>query len=296
MVMRPPLADPTSIPDREVAQVARDLLRRAERSAGSRWRSGGRRSTPGSSPGPRASPAFKTNLFRFVDVFPACVDADDVARHLVEYLDDPSSPAVVRRGLGPVRRGLPGARRLASASARRGIERMAARFIVGATIEQVVVAKLARVGRGASPRRVDFLGEKTVTAADADAYAAQGARRCRRLGEAARGWPERPLLERDPWGQLGRANVSIKPTALSPHLVATSIDLGVEEAIDRLVPVLAAATRHGVTLNFDSEHDETQGRGLHARTYDRRRAGRTGRTSAAWCRHTDAMRRRTSRR
>ena len=31
-----------------------------------------------------------------------------------------------------------------------------------------------------------------------------------------------------------------------------------EEAIDRLVPVLAAAKRHGVTLNFDTEHDESK--------------------------------------
>ena len=134
---------------------------------------------------------------------------------------------------------------------------MAERFIVGATTE-AVVAKLATTWAEGFATTLDFLGEKTVTAADADAYAAKVLDAVVRLGEAAREWPERPLLERDPWGQIGRANVSIKPTALSPHLVATSTDLGVEEAIDRLVPVLAAAKRHRVTLNFDTEHDESK--------------------------------------
>ncbi len=250
------MTPPAAPLDSDVVRTARELLRSAERSAGSRWREAVDADARLLAWTTR-SPAFKTNLFRFVDVFPACVDADDVARHLVEYLDDPSSPAVVRRGLGPVRRGLPGARRLASGVARRGIERMAERFIVGATTE-AVVAKLAATWAEGFGTTLDFLGEKTVTAADADAYAAKVLDAVVRLGEAARGWPERPLLERDPWGQVGRANVSIKPTALSPHLVATSIALGVEEAIDRLVPVLAAAQRHRVTLNFDTEHDESK--------------------------------------
>ena len=250
------MTPPAAPLDTDVVRTARELLRSAERSAGSRWREAVDADARLLAWTTR-SPAFKTNLFRFVDVFPACVDADDVARHLVEYLDDPSSPAVVRRGLGPVRRGLPGARRLASGVARRGIERMAERFIVGATTE-AVVAKLATTWAEGFATTLDFLGEKTVTAADADAYAAKVLDAVVRLGEAARAWPERPLLERDPWGQIGRANVSIKPTALSPHLVATSTDLGVEEAIDRLVPVLAAAKRHRVTLNFDTEHDESK--------------------------------------
>ena len=32
-----------------------------------------------------AKGAFKTQLFRFVDVFPGCRDDDDVMRHLQEY-------------------------------------------------------------------------------------------------------------------------------------------------------------------------------------------------------------------
>src|SRR2546423_15521612 len=47
-----------------------------------------------------AKGAFKTQLFRFVDVFPGCRDDDDVMRHLREYFDGAATPAPLRLGLG----------------------------------------------------------------------------------------------------------------------------------------------------------------------------------------------------
>ncbi len=44
--------------------------------------------------------AFKTQLFRFVDVFPGCRDDDDVMRHLQEYFEGDTTPAPLRLGLG----------------------------------------------------------------------------------------------------------------------------------------------------------------------------------------------------
>ncbi|MDQ1569268.1 MAG: RHH-type transcriptional regulator, proline utilization regulon repressor / proline dehydrogenase, partial [Actinomycetota bacterium] len=46
-----------------------------------------------------AKGAFKTQLFRFVDVFPGCRDDDDVMRHLQEYFDGGATPAPLRLGL-----------------------------------------------------------------------------------------------------------------------------------------------------------------------------------------------------
>ena len=45
-------------------------------------------------------PSFKTQLFRFVDVFPATVDDADVLRHLEEYFEGADVPRVVDLGLG----------------------------------------------------------------------------------------------------------------------------------------------------------------------------------------------------
>ena len=45
-------------------------------------------------------PSFKTQLFRFVDVFPATVDDEDVMRHLDEYFAGSDVPKALDLGLG----------------------------------------------------------------------------------------------------------------------------------------------------------------------------------------------------
>src|SRR6186997_3655281 len=44
-------------------------------------------------------PAFKTQLFRFVDVFPALDGNDDVARHLAEYFEGVAVPRLLDLGV-----------------------------------------------------------------------------------------------------------------------------------------------------------------------------------------------------
>src|SRR3954468_23704216 len=47
-----------------------------------------------------ARPAFKTQLFRFVDVFPAMVADADVARHIHEYFEGHDAPKALDLGIG----------------------------------------------------------------------------------------------------------------------------------------------------------------------------------------------------
>src|SRR5688572_30977650 len=44
-------------------------------------------------------PAFKTQLFRFVDVFPALEEREDIARHLAEYFDGVEVPKALDLGV-----------------------------------------------------------------------------------------------------------------------------------------------------------------------------------------------------
>src|SRR3954467_11626964 len=83
-------------------------------------------------------PAFKTQLFRFVDVFPALDGDDDVARHLGEYFDGVEIPKLLDLGVelaDPV----PFGRSLEARVARRNIRRMAEQFIVGETPHEAVL-------------------------------------------------------------------------------------------------------------------------------------------------------------
>ena len=75
-------------------------------------------------------PSFKTQLFRFVDVFPATTDDADVLRHLDEYFEGADVPKVLDLGLD-VADHLPFGKAAAAGLARRNITRGAEQFIVG---------------------------------------------------------------------------------------------------------------------------------------------------------------------
>ena len=79
-----------------------------------------------------AHPRFKTQLFRFVDVFPACRDSADVLRHLEEYFADVEIPRALGFGLG-VAEVLPFGATISAAAARRNVMLMARQLIAGAT-------------------------------------------------------------------------------------------------------------------------------------------------------------------
>src|SRR5438552_1837171 len=93
-------------------------------------------------------PSFKTQLFRFVDVFPATTDDADVLRHLEEYFELADVPRTLDLGLGVADR-VPFGKAVSASVARRNITRMAEQFIVGTSPEEAV-AGLHRLWRQGS--------------------------------------------------------------------------------------------------------------------------------------------------
>jgi RHH-type proline utilization regulon transcriptional repressor/proline dehydrogenase/delta 1-pyrroline-5-carboxylate dehydrogenase len=204
-------------------------------------------------------PPFKTQLFRFVDVFPACRDDADVLRHLEEYFDGNDGvdvPKALDLGID-VAEHAPFGAHVSAAVARRNIRRMARQFIAGAT-PVAALPKLARLWRRGEATTVDLLGEKTAITADAERYAARVDELLGTLMAGSATWPERPYLETDPWGRLPRANVSVKPTALSPLFGPLTASEGLEEALARLRPIVRRAAVDGATIHLDTEHDDAK--------------------------------------
>jgi RHH-type proline utilization regulon transcriptional repressor/proline dehydrogenase/delta 1-pyrroline-5-carboxylate dehydrogenase len=199
-------------------------------------------------------PHFKAGLFRFVDVFPACTSPQDVLDHLDEYVITDDTPGVVRAGLG-VAHAMPFGARAARAAARGGIHRMAGQFIGGATPADAM-ARVSDLWNDGYATTVDLLGEKTLTLADADGYVARVRAMLDALATTTPGWPAKPLLERDPWGPIPRANISVKASALAPLLAPATADAGIAEALERLAPILDAARNVDATIHLDTEHDE----------------------------------------
>ena len=199
-----------------------------------------------------ARPAFKTQLFRFVDVFPALEDREDIARHLAEYFDGVDVPKPLDLGVDLADK-VPFGAAIEARVARKNIARMAEQFIVGATPAEAV-AGLHRLWRHGSAATVDLLGEKTVVAREADRYQARVLELLDALCTAAPSWAPDDHLERDDLGALPRVNVSIKPTALATHYEPLSRAEGLEGAKERIRPILRTARDRGAHVHFDMEH------------------------------------------
>ncbi|MET0902502.1 MAG: proline dehydrogenase family protein [Acidimicrobiales bacterium] len=197
-------------------------------------------------------PAFKTQLFRFVDVFPALEEREDIARHLAEYFDGVEVPKALDLGVDLADK-VPFGAAIEARVARKNISRMAEQFIVGSTPAEAV-ARLHALWRTGSAATVDLLGEKTVVGSEADRYQARVLELLDALCTAAPTWAPDDLLERDDLGPLARVNVSIKPTALATHYEPLSRREGLDGAKERIRPILQMARDRDAHVHFDMEH------------------------------------------
>ncbi len=201
-------------------------------------------------------PSFKTQLFRFVDVFPATSDDGDVLRHLEEYFDRVDLPKIVDLGLGLVEQ-VPLGDKISTAVARRSISRMAQQFIVGRDAVDAV-QKLGTLWNAGTASTVDVLGEKTVTADEAARYATRVDDLLSELLRASCAWNANALLDYDDLSAIARVNVSVKPTALSPRFAPLTADEGIAEIKERLRPILRKARDGGALVHVDMEHYEVK--------------------------------------
>jgi RHH-type proline utilization regulon transcriptional repressor/proline dehydrogenase/delta 1-pyrroline-5-carboxylate dehydrogenase len=190
-------------------------------------------------------------LFRFVDVVPACRNLDDLARHLTGFLgeiDGSTPPIAAAMRMGGTRAG----RAALGAAAAAGVRHMAHRFIVGETVRDATAVLRGLWDHGVATS-VDLLGEATITAAEADRYAARCREALGQLTAVYGGLPPRPRLEGDGLGPLPRANLSVKVSALTPLLRPDAPELGQRDAAVRLRALLRAAHELGAHLHIDME-------------------------------------------
>lgn len=190
-------------------------------------------------------------LFRFVDVVPACRSLDDLATHLSAFLDEvEEQPPSVRAAMkmAHTRAG----RTALGAAGAAGVRHMAHRFIVGED-PAAALPTLRRLWHDGIASSVDLLGEATVTAAEADRYAARCAAALDTLAGAYARLDPAPTLEHDSLGPIARANLSVKVSALTPLLRADAPERGQRDAAPRLRELLRRAHALGAHLHIDME-------------------------------------------
>ena len=202
-------------------------------------------------------PAFKVQLFRFIDVLPAVASDQAVVRLAEEYFGALHGQIFgLQWGFKALAATSVGAT-ITGKSIRHQVEQMARTFIAGGSVEEAlpVLATLWKDGRTWS---VDLLGEATISDTEADRYRDRCIEALTLLGQAVGTWPSSSMLERDHLGALPRAQLSLKISALTSRL--DPIDpIGTYRAVaTRLHPIVEQAAHLDCGLIFDMEQAETK--------------------------------------
>ncbi|MEL7239808.1 MAG: proline dehydrogenase family protein, partial [Planctomycetota bacterium] len=200
-------------------------------------------------------PAFKVQLFRFVDTFPTLRTPDQIYEHLMDYMSQPGvkAPPMIATGMkaGGVMKGT-FAKTMASQ-----ITGMANGFIAG-TDAKDALPKLTKLWKNGLAFSVDLLGEACVSDAEADMYLQKYLDLVENLPAAVKDWTPNERLEKDHLGDIPRTNVSIKVSSLTAQTDPIAFERVIDQSMARIVPILEAAKSRGVFINFDMESFATK--------------------------------------
>ena len=159
-------------------------------------------------------PAFKTQLFRFVDVLPTLQSSAEIVRHLQEYLGDKAvelNPAL-KAGLA-VSSYAPA---LVATPVKAQIVDMANQFVAGESGEDLLkqIRRNAKLGLATT---IDLLGETVVNDAEADAFLQRNLEVLDSVSKFYAKETEPAFSDIGPRGALPRLNLSVKISALTPR-------------------------------------------------------------------------------
>ena len=196
-------------------------------------------------------PAFKAQLFRFVDVLPTLNSSADIVRHLQEYLGDQAvalHPAL-KAGLGAA--GFAPA--LVAKPVKAQVVDMARQFVAGEDAAALVKRLLANAKAGIATT-IDLLGETVVSEAEADAFLQRNLDILNTVAGALDQHPEPAAsdlgVNRAPFPRL---SLSVKISALAPDVHPSDPAASIPALQKRLRPILRRATEVGAFVNFDME-------------------------------------------
>lgn len=192
-----------------------------------------------------ADPEFRVKLLRFVDVLPTLRTTKAVADHVRQYFRGTHRP-LIETASGLASSGV--FRPILSQVVRRGVFAMAGRFIAGATPEEAIPT-LRELAKDGVSYTVDLLGEETLSDAEADAYKDRYVQLISTLSNATE-----ELTPRDErWANQPPVNISIKLSALCPHLEPAAPEWVSQASAERLRAIMRVAMEREAFVNFDME-------------------------------------------
>jgi len=196
-------------------------------------------------------PAFKTQLFRFVDVLPSLNSSGEIVRHLQEYLGDKAvelNPAL-KAGLAASSF----APALVAGPVKAQIVDMAGQFVAGETGEDLLkqIKKNIKLGIATT---IDLLGETVVSEEEAEVFLKRNLEILDSVSKFYAKEPEPCFSDLGPDNKpLPRLNLSVKISALTPDVHPADPENSIKALKHRLRPILRRAIEVGALVNFDME-------------------------------------------
>ena len=195
-------------------------------------------------------PAFKTQLFRFVDVLPSLNSSAEIVRHLQEYLGDQAVALNPALKVGLAASSFAPA--LVAGPVKAQIVDMAGQFVAGATGEDLLKQIKKNINAGLATT-IDLLGEAVVNEAEADAFLQRNLEILDSVSKYFAKEPAPSFSDVGPKGPLPRLNLSVKISALTPDVHPADPENSIAALKQRLRPILRRATTVGALINFDME-------------------------------------------
>jgi RHH-type proline utilization regulon transcriptional repressor/proline dehydrogenase/delta 1-pyrroline-5-carboxylate dehydrogenase len=195
-------------------------------------------------------PAFKAQLFRFVDVLPSLDSAGEIVRHLQEYLGDKAVELNPAMKVGLAASSFAPA--LIAGPVKANVVSMARQFVAGESPDDLV-EQLRKNARAGIATTIDLLGETVVSEREADAFLQRNLEVLNTVAAALKRNPEPAFSDVSDKGPLPRLNLSVKISALTPDVHPADPENSVRALKERLRPILRRATELGAFVNFDME-------------------------------------------
>lgn len=195
-------------------------------------------------------PAFKVQLFRFIDVFPMLHTSKLVHEYLTDYLSQPGVTLPPGMDIGLKAGGL--AKGIMAKTISNRITAMAQNFMAGVDAASALPTLKKQWKEGVA-FSVDLLGEACVSDEEAVAYQKRYLDLVETLPGVVADWPANPLLENDHLGPIPRTNVSIKISSLCARTDPIDFEGSLRALTESLRPILERAAKNNVLVNFDIE-------------------------------------------
>jgi RHH-type transcriptional regulator, proline utilization regulon repressor / proline dehydrogenase / delta 1-pyrroline-5-carboxylate dehydrogenase len=199
------------------------------------------------------NPSLRLQMFRFIDCLPALKSKAEIARHMQEYLGDPSVelPAALKGLLNFTNpNSMPG--QVAATTVSTAVETLAHKYIAGETIRQVIKT-IEQLRRDKMTFTVDLLGEAVITESEALSYLNRSMQLIEQLTAAAQSWSKVPQVDEAEGEALAKVQVSVKLTAFYSQFDPLDVEGSQARVSDRVRVLLRRAKELGAAVHFDME-------------------------------------------